>query len=90
MGDQTLVFRSTAIAVAGYGVDQGQQIVQSPSVDGYVTGMSADVVDANGNSVPVTDVMLHHVVFAKLGAADATCSKLTDYDGNRSPFPVQR
>jgi len=90
VADQTLVFRSTAITVAGYGVDQGQQIVQSPSVDGYVTGMSADVVDANGNSVPVTDVMLHHVVFAKLGAADATCSKLTDYDGNRSPFPVQR
>ena len=88
--DQTLVFRSAPITVAGYGVDQGTQIVQSPSIDGYVTGMSADVVDANGKSVPVTNVMLHHVVFVKARAQDATCTQFTDYDGNRSPLPIER
>jgi hypothetical protein len=88
--DETLVFRSAPITVAGYGVSQGTQLVPSPAFDGYVTGMSGDVVDENGHSVPVTQVMLHHVVFAKAGVPDATCSQLTDYDGNRLPFQVER
>jgi len=66
--DQVLVFRSAPITVAGFGVSQGEQRVPSPAIDGYVTGMSGDVVDADGNSVPVTSVMLHHTVFAKANA----------------------
>src|SRR4051812_13960124 len=50
--DQTLVFRSAPITVAGYQVAQGELLVGSPKLDGYVTGMSADVVDAHGASVP--------------------------------------
>jgi plastocyanin len=42
-------------------------------VDGYVTGIKADLVDASGNVVPNTHVMLHHVVFAKIGQPDYTC-----------------
>jgi hypothetical protein len=89
-GEQTLVFRSAAITIAGYGVAQSYQLVPSPSLDGYVRSMSADVVDANGTSVPITSVMLHHVVFAKLGAPDATCSTFRDYDNRISPVPVER
>jgi plastocyanin len=88
--DQTLVFRSGPITIAGFGVNQGEKLVPSPDVDGYVTGMSADVVDGAGKSVPVSKVMLHHAVFVKIGGRDATCGSFTDYDGTRSSFPLQR
>jgi hypothetical protein len=88
--DQILVFRTAPITVTGYGVNQGIQIIPSPTFDGYVTGMSADVVDESGASVPVTSVMLHHVVFVKALAHDATCSRFTDYNGNASPIPIER
>jgi hypothetical protein len=89
-GDQTLVFRSHPITIAGFGVNQGTQVVPSPKVDGYVTGMSADLVDAAGHSIPVSRVMLHHAVFVKVGARDETCKSFTDYDGNVSPASIQR
>jgi hypothetical protein len=72
-GEQTLVFRTAPITIGPYEVGQGVQIVDHPQVDGYVVGMSADVVDADGSIVPIRRVMLHHVVFAKLGARDLTC-----------------
>jgi plastocyanin len=89
-GEQTLVFRSQAITIAGFGVNQGTYVVPSPRVDGYVTGMSADVVDASGHSVPVSRVMLHHAVFVKIGVRDSTCKSFTDYDGKPSPLPIER
>jgi hypothetical protein len=89
-GEQTLVFRSAAITIPGYGVAQDYQLVPSPALDGYVTSMSADVVDEQGTSVPITSVMLHHVVFAKLGTPDATCATFRDYDNRVSPVPVER
>lgn len=88
--DQTIVLRSAAITVPGYGVSQNTQLAPSPAVDGYVTAISADVVDEAGVSVPVTSVMLHHVVLAKLGVPDATCSHFTAYDGTNVSVPVQR
>jgi hypothetical protein len=88
--DQTIVFRSAAINVPGYGVSRNTQLVPSPSFDGYVTAISADVVDAAGASVPITSVMLHHVVLAKLGAPDGTCSQFVAYDGSTLSFPIQR
>jgi hypothetical protein len=87
---QSLVFESAPIQVDRYAVARGVQLVQSPSVDGDVVGMKADVVDLNGNVVPDTDVMLHHVVFAKLGAPDSTCSSFTGYDGKTTPAITQR
>jgi len=88
--EQTLIFRSAPITVGPYEVVQGTQRVDSPQVDGYVVGMSADVVDADGNVVPNAHVMLHHVVFAKVLAPDYTCVTYRDYDGMAAPFPVQR
>ncbi len=72
-GEQTLVFRTAPITIGAYEVGQGVQVIDHPQVDGYVVGMSADVVDADGNLVPIRRVMLHHVVFAKIGTPDLTC-----------------
>jgi plastocyanin len=82
-GIETLVFRSKPIMVQPYEASQTVQLVDSPSVNGYVTGMSADIVDENGDSVPNNHVMLHHVVFAKIGTPDYTC-------GGMSGVPAQR
>jgi len=87
---QTLTFRTGPITVGAYGVVQEAQRAESPQVDGYVVGMSADVVDAAGNVVPAHHVMLHHVVFGKVMYPDLTCTSFRGYDGRAAPFPVQR
>ena len=46
---------------------------ESPKVDGYVVGMEAEVVDAQGRVQGRDKVMLHHIVFAKIGVPDYTC-----------------
>jgi hypothetical protein len=89
-GVQTLVFDSAPITVTGYEVARGVQLAPSPRVDGYVVGMSAEVVDASGQPVRIQDVMLHHVVFAKLGVPDYTCSGIEDYSGMPAPFQAER
>jgi hypothetical protein len=89
-GIKTLVFTSAPIEIGAFGVERGTQLAPSPKEDGYVVGMRADVFDLLGNPVPHTDVMLHHVVFAKLGTADATCSSVTDLDGNTSNLRAER
>jgi plastocyanin len=75
-GEQILTFTSASISVPAYGVDQDLMLVPGPAVDGYVVGMSAEVVDAAGNVQPNDRVMLHHVVFAKAFVRDATCPAL--------------
>ena len=87
---QTLTYRTGPIAIGAYGVVQEAQRADSPQVDGYVVGMSADIVDAAGNPVPAHHVMLHHVVFGKVLYPDLTCTSLRDYQGQSSSFPVQR
>ena len=72
-GTQTLVFTSGPVTVTPYDAITRAALIDSPAVDGYVTGIKADLVDAGGNVVPNTQVMLHHVVFAKIGAPDYTC-----------------
>jgi plastocyanin len=89
-GVQTLSFTAPPITVTRYEVARGVQLAPSPKVDGYVVGMSAEVVDVLGNPVAIQDVMLHHVVFAKLGAPDYTCSRIEDYSGMPAPFQAQR
>ena len=89
-GEQTLTFDSAAATIGPYAVKQDVQLIPSPAADGYVVGISADVVDQTGVSEPISHVMLHHIVFAKLGAPDSTCTSFIRYDGRRSPFPVER
>jgi hypothetical protein len=87
---QTLVYRTGPIHVGAFGVVQEAQRADSPQLDGYVVGMSADVVDAAGNVVPAHHVMLHHIVFGKVMYPDLTCTTFRGYDGRATPFPVQR
>jgi hypothetical protein len=89
-GVETMSFTAAPITVTKYEVARGVQLAPSPRVDGYVVGMSAEVVDVLGNPVAIQDVMLHHVVFAKLGVPDYTCSNIEDYSGQPTPFQAQR
>ncbi len=44
----------------------------APDVEGYITKMSADVVDVKtGKPVPIRRIMLHHIVFFNLGSPEA-------------------
>jgi plastocyanin len=80
-----LTYRYGPITLSPYEVDQNQILgnVPKPDVDGYITGMQVDLVDANGRPVPVNHVMLHHIVFLNLGEAgrfdhhDWTCDTFT-------------
>jgi plastocyanin len=77
-GEQTLVFTTGAIQVEGYGVATRAILADSPDVDGHVVGLVAEVVDALGNVQGRDAVMLHHIVFAKVGTPDATCGGLAE------------
>ena len=76
--ERTLTFTTPAISVEGYGVAQQPMFAESPTVDGYVVGMEAEVVDAAGNVQGRDKVMLHHIVFAKIGVPDYTCGGFTE------------
>jgi plastocyanin len=71
--ERTLTFTTPAISVPAYGVKQQPMYAESPSIDGYVVGMEAEVVDAAGRVQGRDKVMLHHIVFAKVGVPDYTC-----------------
>jgi hypothetical protein len=58
--------------VGAYSVRLGQGLARTPAVDGFITHMEADVVDVRtGREVPISRIMLHHIVFANLGPPDA-------------------
>jgi hypothetical protein len=79
---QELTYRYGPITLTPFEVDQNTILggIPKPNVDGYITHMEVDLVDANGNSVPKNHVMLHHVVFLNLGPSgrfsrhDWTCN----------------
>jgi hypothetical protein len=87
---ETVALETSPITVTGFEVARGARLAPSPKVDGYVVGMSAEVVDMLGNPVPLQDVMLHHVVFAKVGAPDYTCAGIEDYSGDASNLRAER
>ena len=76
--ERTLTFTTPAISVPAYGVTQQPMYAESPSLDGYVVGMEAEVVDAAGRVQGRDKVMLHHIVFAKIGVPDYTCGGSTE------------
>jgi hypothetical protein len=90
-GQQTLVFKShKPISIGPYGVVQGTELIPSPATDGYVVGISATLVDLRGVEEPISHIMLHHIVFAKVGVPDYTCKTFTDFDGNKLPAFAER
>ena len=75
--ERTLTFTTGPISVPAFSVVQAPMAAQSPAVDGYVVGMNAEVVDAAGRVQGRDRVMLHHIVFAKVGTPDYTCGGFT-------------
>ncbi|MGI9556878.1 MAG: plastocyanin/azurin family copper-binding protein [Solirubrobacterales bacterium] len=73
------------ISVASYEVKQGFLTGPKPDVDGYVTKMETDLVDANGERIPIRRLMLHHIVFLNSANLDTTCERFRFWD-NQSIF----
>ena len=63
------------ITVAGYEVKQNiAAFVPKPPGDGAITHFETDVVDENADPIPISRLMLHHIVFSNLDAGDLTCT----------------
>ena len=90
---KTETFRHGPISIGPYQVLQRDLIfnIPKPAVDGYVTGMEVDMVDASGAPMPISRLMLHHIVFLNIGQTvgqkhDGTCNSITGFN-NRTAFP---
>lgn len=77
--EKTETFRFP-VTVQGYQVKQEMTLAEHPKVDGFITGMSTDVVDEDGKSVPIDRIMLHHIVFSKFGDANPQCDEFRAFD----------
>jgi plastocyanin len=82
-------FRYGPVKVGPYQVVQKDLTfnIPKPDVDGHVTAMDVDVVDADGTQVPISRLMLHHIVFANFGKQDRTCNTITGWD-SRTALPA--
>lgn len=87
---QEKVLRYGPISLGPYDVHREEVSygVPAPELDGYLTAIRADVVDADGTPVPIARTMLHHIVLANTGSRlgerrDATCDTFTLFDGER-------
>lgn len=89
----TETYRSGPIDVGPYQVRQSDiEIgIPTPAKDAYITGMEVDIVDADGSKVPISRLMLHHIVFSNFGPEfgdkrDGTCNTFTALD-SRTELP---
>jgi len=82
--------------IGGYEVRQWYNIAPTPPLDGHITHMETDIVDeGTGEQVPISRLMLHHIVFINLNRQDSTCQGqgYTGFDGRKdfgSTFAPQR
>ena len=63
---------SSPATVSGYEVQRGGISVPKPPVNGNITRMEVDVADGNG-PIPISRLMLHHIVFFNSGMNDSAC-----------------
>lgn len=95
---KTETFRYGPVTIGPYQVLQSdlKLNIPKPAADGFVTNMEVDVVDPDGSQVPINRLMLHHIVFANLGAQigqkhDGTCNTFTSFDSqNKIPALGER
>lgn len=90
----TKTYRFGPIKVGPYQVKQNDYDlgIPKPAEDAYITGMEVDIVDSNGSKVPISRLMLHHIVFANIGPElgskrDHTCGQFTQLD-SRTRIPA--
>jgi plastocyanin len=84
--ERTFKLRFGPISLDGYQVKQNSDPVRNPRVDGYITRMSARVVDRRGRAIPVRRLMLHHVLFTNRGVRDGNRHDGTCPGLNRERF----
>jgi plastocyanin len=61
--------------IGGYEVRQWYAGADVPDQDGYITHMETDIVDdVTGEPVPISRLMLHHIVFVNTAHQDNTCA----------------
>ena len=65
---RTYTLRSGPVHMGGFNVKFPKRPVKAPNVNGYVVGMTVDLVDKRGRAITIRDVMLHHVVFHRRAA----------------------
>jgi plastocyanin len=71
------------VKVGGYQVKYDFLGAPKPPGNGWIRHMSVDVVDgpgANAKPVPISRLMLHHIVFVNLARRDGTCGGFTGFD----------
>jgi hypothetical protein len=91
---QTFTCQLGPIVVAPYQVLTRELLFNPPKpmVDGHITDMRVDVTDRDGTKVPISRLMLHHIVFSNLGSTfgakrDPTCGNaITGWD-SRTLWP---
>ncbi|ADB49542.1 cupredoxin domain-containing protein [Conexibacter woesei] len=90
---QTVTRTFGPIKIGGYEVRQESSFgAPTAGVDGYVTDMRVNVVDRAGRPLPISRVMLHHIVFLNAGNAarprrDKTCGTFTMWN-SRDTLPA--
>ena len=96
--EQTFVGEVPTGTIGPYEVKQDITFpVPTPPTAGYITKMETDIVDATtGDPVPISRLMLHHIVFASIGKPDSTChgQGFNGFDSRPDPLlanvPIQR
>jgi plastocyanin len=63
----TYTLRYGPVTMGGFNVKFPKAPVRAPQVNGYITHMSARLVDRRGRPITIRDVMLHHFVFHRRG-----------------------
>jgi plastocyanin len=52
---------------------------------GKIVRMDADIVNGEGDPIPITELMLHHIVFINTGRPDQSCSDVVGFDSILTP-----
>jgi plastocyanin len=81
--DQTVISKQFKLpAIGGFDVRQDVRFgAPRPEAGlGRIVRMEADIVNGEGEPIPITELMLHHIVFINVGRADQTCDTVTGFD----------
>jgi plastocyanin len=64
---KTYTLQNGPIRMGNFNVKFPKVPTRAPGVDGYVVGMTTSLVDRRGRAITIRDVMLHHIVFHRVG-----------------------
>jgi plastocyanin len=91
--EQTCRYR-VPITVKAYEVLQQSEGLtgpnRAPQFAGHVTKMETDIVDASGAPVPISRLMLHHIVFINAARQDNTCASVVNWNSEQGGFLRER